>query len=122
MTRILPQFPRLTNAQKGWVAEKLAYAYFACRGYRVLRQSGLHLAQTDLLLQKGRAVILLEVKYRSTLPAARQAMGPAQQQRLARQARLVSKRFPTYTLRLDTFALAPVWPFVRHQTNAASLT
>ena len=122
MPRILPQFSSLTNAQKGAWAENLAALYFRLKGYSILRQHGRHLAQTDLLLQRGQTIVLVEVKCRRTLPAARQAMGAAQAARLRNQARLVAKRFPTHTLRLDTLALAPHWPFLRHQINAASLT
>ena len=91
------------------------------KGYRIL---GFRLktpeGEIDLLAQRGHVLAVVEVKSRTTLEAALEAVGPVQRARLKRAARaIVARRSHGMRLdvRLDLVALAPrSWP--RHIPDA----
>jgi putative endonuclease len=91
------------------------------KGYRVL---GFRLktpaAEIDLLVSKGDLVAVVEVKRRTSLDAALDAVTPRQRDRLLRAARSITARRPDLSaaaIRLDLMALAPRrWP--RHIRDA----
>jgi putative endonuclease len=91
------------------------------KGYRIL---GFRLktpaAEIDLLVSKGDLVAVVEVKRRTSLDAALDAVTPRQRDRLLRAARSITARRPdldTASIRLDLMALAPRrWP--RHIRDA----
>jgi putative endonuclease len=91
------------------------------KGYRIL---GFRLktgqAEIDLLALKGEVVAVVEVKRRTSLEAALDAVTPRQRDRLLRAARSITARRPDLAgaaIRLDLMALAPGrWP--RHIRDA----
>ena len=91
------------------------------KGYRIL---GFRLktpqGEIDLLVQRGRTLAVVEVKSRTTVAAALEAVTASQRDRLRRAGRsLVAKTPRLYgmNLRLDLIALAPrAWP--RHIPDA----
>jgi putative endonuclease len=91
------------------------------KGYRIL---GLRLktalAEIDVLALKGDVVAVVEVKRRTSLDAALDAVTPRQRDRLLRAARSIASLRPdlnTAAIRLDLMALAPRrWP--RHIHDA----
>jgi putative endonuclease len=91
------------------------------KGYRIL---GLRLktpqAEIDVLAFKGGAVAVVEVKRRTNLDAAMDAVTPRQRIRLLNAARSIAARRPDLAhaaIRLDLMALAPGrWP--RHIRDA----
>jgi putative endonuclease len=101
--------------------ELLAALLLMLKGYRIL---GLRLrtpqGEVDLLAQRGRVLAVVEVKSRTTLQAALEAVTPAQVLRLRRAGEaLASRRSDRLRLnvRLDLVALAPgSWP--RHIPGA----
>ena len=101
--------------------ELIAAALLMLKGYRIL---GLRLktaqGEIDLLAQRGRVLAVVEVKSRSSLEAALEAVGPAQLERLRRAGEAVASRRPgrlRLNVRLDLVALAPrSWP--RHIPDA----
>jgi putative endonuclease len=105
----------------GRKAEVWAAVYLMLKGYRVL---GFRLktaaAEIDLLAYKRNTLAVVEVKQRTDLGTAMEAVSFDQRQRLRRAGRLIAGRRPGLedaTVRLDLIALAPGrWP--RHIVDA----
>lgn len=106
---------RLSGRRQEIVAALLLMA----KGYRIL---GLRLktpeGEIDLLVQRGGVLAVVEVKSRTTLEAALEAVSYTQRQRLRRAARAIAaRRAMRPNVRLDLVALAPgAWP--RHIADA----
>jgi putative endonuclease len=102
-------------------SELLCALWLMAKGYRIL---GLRLktpqAEIDLLASKGDLLAVIEVKSRTSLDAALDAVTPRQRQRLLNAARSIAARHPDLShsaIRLDLMALAPGrWP--RHIHDA----
>ena len=97
--------------RSGRRAEVIAALWLMAKGYRVL---GFRLktpfAEIDLLALRGQVLAGVEVKTRTSLEAALDAVGAEQRSRLRRALRfLAGKRrgLAGATLRLDLMALAP---------------
>jgi putative endonuclease len=108
---------RLSGRQAEWRAALL----LMLKGYRIL---GFRLktaaAEIDLLAIRGRTLAVVEVKQRTTLEAALEAVSHDQRERLRRAGRILAARRPRLndaSVRLDLIALAPRrWP--RHIVDA----
>lgn len=97
--------------RSGRRGEVLAALLLMLKGYRVL---GFRLAspqgEIDLLALKGGVLAVVEVKRRTTLETALEAVRPDQRQRLRRAAAAIAASRPALkgaTIRLDLIALAP---------------
>lgn len=81
------------------------------KGYRILGfRLKTPLAEIDLLAQRGRVLAVVEVKRRTSLAAALEAVGFDQRERLRRAGRSLAARRPALAalaVRLDLIALAP---------------
>jgi putative endonuclease len=105
----------------GRKAEVWAAVYLMLKGYRIL---GFRLktaaAEIDLLAYRGKTLAVVEVKQRTNLEAALDAVSFDQRQRLRRAGGLIAGRRPGLkdaVVRLDLIALAPGrWP--RHIVDA----
>jgi putative endonuclease len=105
----------------GRKAEVWAAVLLMLKGYRIL---GFRLktaaAEIDLLAVRGRTLAVVEVKQRTTLEAALEAVSHDQRERLRRAGRILAARRPRLndaSVRLDLIALAPRrWP--RHIVDA----
>ena len=91
--------------------ELLAALWLLARGYRIL---GFRLqtpqAEIDILALRGRTLAVVEVKRRTTLAAAMEAVTPDQRARLRRAGASLAARRPALagaSVRLDLMALAP---------------
>ena len=91
--------------------EVLAALLLMFKGYRVL---GFRLAspqgEIDLLAIKGGVLAVVEVKRRTTIETALEAVKPQQRERLRRAAASIAAGRPALkaaTIRLDLIALAP---------------
>jgi len=99
--------------------EIVAALLLMAKGYRIL---GFRLktpeGEIDLLAQRGDVLAVVEVKSRTTLDAALEAVSANQRQRLKRAARAIAaRRSMRPNVRLDLVALAPgAWP--RHIPDA----
>ena len=110
-----------TARLSGRRAEVWAALWLLLKGYRIL---GFRLktpqAEIDLLAQKGGVLAVVEVKSRTSLETALEAVTRDQRQRLRRAGRNLAARRPALadkTVRLDLIALAPGrWP--RHRPDA----
>ena len=99
----------------GRTAEWAAAAWLMLHGWRVLafrlKAPG---AEIDLLARRGGVLAVVEVKRRTTLERAQEALHPAQAARLIAAGLAVQAGRPALqglALRLDTVALAPgCWP------------
>ena len=107
--------------RSGRFAEVIAALWLMAKGYRIL---GFRLrtpqGEIDVLAQRGPVLAVVEVKIRSSLDAALEAVSPPQRQRLRRAgAQLAARRkaLAGARVRLDLLALAPGrWP--RHIADA----
>lgn len=97
--------------RSGRLGEVWAAAWLMARGYRIL---GFRLrtpqAEIDLLAKRGRVLAVVEVKRRTDLAAALDAVGLDQRQRLRRAVAGLAARRPALAgleVRLDLLALAP---------------
>ena len=101
--------------------EVVAALWLMLKGYRIL---GLRLrtpeGEVDLLAQRGPVLAVVEVKSRTTLAAALEAVTASQRARLRRAALSIAARRPSLNrlnVRLDLIAIAPLtWP--RHVADA----
>ncbi len=99
--------------------EVVAALLLMLKGYRIL---GFRLktpeGEIDLLAQRGKVLAVVEVKSRTSIEAALEAVSYTQRQRLRRAARAIAARRPMRpNVRLDLVALAPgAWP--RHIADA----
>lgn len=109
--------------RSGRRAEVLAALWLMAKGYRIL---GFRLqtpqGEIDLLVVRGKVLAAVEVKARTTLEAALEAVGLEQRRRLRRAAAAFAARRRSLAgaaIRLDLMALAPRrWP--RHIPGAWS--
>ena len=92
-------------------AEAWAALWLMAKGYRIL---GFRLrtpqGEIDLLAQRGQVLAVVEVKQRTTLEAALEAVTETQRDRLRRAGRAIAARRPSLqnmAVRLDLIALAP---------------
>jgi putative endonuclease len=97
--------------RSGRRSEVLAALLLMARGYRIL---GFRLAapqgEIDILALKGGVLAVVEVKRRTTLETALEAVHAEQRERLRRSAMAIVAGRPalkTATIRLDLVALAP---------------
>ncbi len=101
--------------------EIVAAVWLMLKGYRIL---GLRLrtpaGEIDLLAQRGGVLAVVEVKSRTSIAAALEAVGASQRERLRRAGRALAARrhgLMRLNVRLDLVALAPrAWP--RHIADA----
>jgi putative endonuclease len=112
-----------TARRTGRRAEVLAALWLMAKGYRIL---GFRLktpqGEIDMLAARGRVLAAVEVKTRTSLEAALEAVSPIQRQRLRRALTAVAARrglLDRAVIRLDLLALAP-GRFPRHIPGAWS--
>ena len=100
--------------QEVWAALLLMAKGYRILGFRLKTPEG----EIDLLAQRGDVLAVVEVKSRTTLEAALEAVSPTQRARLKRAARAIAaRRSIRPNVRLDLVALAPgAWP--RHIPDA----
>lgn len=91
--------------------EVISALWLMAKGYRIL---GFRLktpqGEIDLLAQKGEVLAVVEVKLRTTIEAALEAVTVRQRERLRRAGESLARRRPSLAhaaVRLDLLALAP---------------
>lgn len=96
---------------EGRRAEWIALLWLMLKGWRIL---GFRLktpqAEIDILALRGPVLAVVEVKSRTSLEAALEAVGPDQRERLRRAGQTLASRRPDLAgraVRLDLIALAP---------------
>jgi len=111
--------PTKLRAQRfGRRAEWLAALYMRCKGFRVVaRDVRLPGGEIDLVLRRGRLLVLLEIKARAGQELLEEAIGDRQWRRIAAAAEQFCARRPGYAeldRRFDALFLARGrWPVHR---------
>lgn len=102
---------RRASERHGRFAETVAALYLNLKGYRTIaRRFRSPLGEIDLVMQRGRTLVFVEVKARRTKDAAILAITPAARGRLIRAAESFVARHPRaadLTLRFDVVAVLP---------------
>ncbi len=107
--------------RRGRRAESRALLLLRLKGYRLLaRDFKRPVGEIDLILRRGRCIVLVEVKQRASLDQAAWAITGRQRQRIQRAALTFlqeNPRFHRFDLRFDAVLLQPGhWP--RHIVDA----
>ena len=117
-----------TNYKKGHLAEKIACLFLMLKGWWPVRLNfivgrGTGAGEVDLIMKRGKTLIFVEVKYRSTLIQAMEAIGIQNQIRVAKTSAVFLQQNPRFRdcqIRYDAVLLAPNrWP--KHLPNAWSI-
>jgi putative endonuclease len=100
---------------RGHVAEAKALAVLMLKGWRPLaRRFAMHGGEIDLIVARGRTIAFVEVKARTQMDLASEAIGAAKRRRFSRAARAWLARNSwamDRTLRADAVFVAPRrWP------------
>ena len=107
----------------GVETEWLAAAYLRLKGYRILEtRFSAAGGEIDLIAERGRTLVFVEVKARATLDAARIAISPDKVRRVGRAARayLARRGALPESVRFDAVFLAP-WRWPRHERAIATI-
>lgn len=127
MSMLLP-WNLKTNYLHGKWAEFLARNYLRLHGYRILARNyvkgrGVYAGELDIVAQKGRTLVFVEVKQRQRLEQAFYAITPKQRERIIYGAQNFIKfnpQYKGYDVRFDAVFIC--LPFtVKHIANAWSL-
>lgn len=115
----------MNNYYRGKYAEFIARIYMRLHGFRIIARNyicgrGTTAGEIDFVARRGRLIVFVEVKQRSSLANAAYAIQKNQQKRLIRGAQNFIKNNPQYKnhdLRFD--AILVVLPLkIRHIKNA----
>jgi len=97
-----------TPRARGTLGERLAEWFLSRRGYRTLeRNARVGRFEVDLVMEKGAAIVLVEVKMRGagSWGDAVGTLGGAQRARLAQAASAYEARFPGRDVRFDVITV-----------------
>jgi putative endonuclease len=111
---------RARREAQGRRGEALAAWYLRLTGWRILAQRlKTPRGEIDLIARRGRTVIFVEVKWRSSAELLDEAVDPYRLRRVAAAVEAVAHRHarPGDLVRIDVLLLAP-WRFPRHLVNA----
>lgn len=110
---------QITNHQTGLRAEKMAAWFLRVKGYRILaRRYKTPVGEIDLIAARGKTMVFIEVKSRTTMTRALESVRPQQAARIIRAAEyyMAVQRQQNIALRFDVIAVHP--PFrLRHLQN-----
>jgi len=112
---------RVKAYRRGVFAETLAALLFRLKGYRIVAQRYRSpVGEIDLVAQKGKRLVFIEVKRRKTADDAAWTLPAKQRRRIVRAAQywLASHPdFTSHTIGFDVVLAAP-WTWPRHIENA----
>lgn len=111
---------RARREAQGRRGEALAAWYLRLTGWRILAQRlKTPRGEIDLIARRGRTVIFVEVKWRSSAGLLDEAIDPYRLRRVAAAVEAVAHRHARSgdLVRIDVLLLAP-WRFPRHLVNA----
>ncbi len=96
------------NTQQGRKGEQLASAYLQARGYTELfRNYRFKFAEADLVMEKGDALVIVEVKQRSSFAfgSPEEAVGRAKLRKLRLLVQALSTKFPDKEIQVDVIGI-----------------
>ena len=110
---LLPSNRRKRAYLKGQWSEKIAALYLRLKGYSILEHRfKTPVGEIDLLAQKGKTLVAIEVKSRKTLEEAHMALTTFQQRRIERTLLYyLARKSSPLDLRFDVVLISPwKWP------------
>lgn len=117
-----------SNHARGHFAEKIAALFLLAKGYVPVKMNwivgrGTGAGEVDLIVRRGRTLVFVEVKYRTTMAKAAEAITMQNRIRVSRSSAAFLRAYPqyqAYQVRYDAILMAPKsWP--RHIQNAWSV-
>jgi putative endonuclease len=106
-----PRPERVAAFRTGLSAESRAAALLVAKGYRIVsRRFRSPVGEVDIVARRGRTLIFIEVKARSTLDGAAESLLPRQQRRIAAAAAAWLAKCPDDAeshIRFDAILVAP---------------
>jgi putative endonuclease len=104
---------------KGVWTEHVGAWYLRCKGYKIIKQRFKSpVGEIDIIAQKGKLLIFVEVKARATLEEAAYAIRASQKSRISRAASAFLKIYPPpELLRFDVLLIKP-WALPHHIEGA----
>ena len=104
-----------TNYRAGHFAEKVALLWLMMRGYWPVAMNfivgrGTGAGEVDLIVRRGKTLVFVEVKKRSTEEKGRLAIHPKNQARIVRTSEVFLARYPKYknfSIRYDAVFISP---------------
>ena len=91
----------MKNNTSGQLAEFMAKWFLRLKGYRIVAHNvvvgkGTHSGEIDLIARRGKTLVFVEVKKRSSQERAAYAIKPTQQQRIQNGAMVFLKKNPQF--------------------------
>ena len=115
----------MNNYKSGRLAEFFARLLFIFKGYTILSKNfkvgkGFNIGEVDFVARKGKTIVFVEVKKRTSLETAAYAISENQKKRISRGAEFFLKTHPQYKnsdIRFDAVLIS--FPcHIRHLKNA----
>ena len=107
----VPRPERVAAFRVGLSAESRAAAYLIAKGFRIVaRRFRSPVGEVDIVARRGRLLVFVEVKARSTLDDAAESLAPRQQRRIAAAASAWLAEHPDDVrshIRFDAMLVAP---------------
>jgi putative endonuclease len=107
--------------RRGRWAEVHAALLLRAKGYRIVaRGYRCPAGEIDIIARRGAVLVAVEVKARTTIEAAAEAIGPRQRGRIERALGVFLARNPNYAecdIRFDAILISP-WRWPRHIADA----
>lgn len=110
-----PNSSKLQAWKRGRMAETICAWALRLKGYRIrARTYKTSVGEVDIIAQRGKILIFVEVKARATTAAAAESIRYRQQERITRAAQVYIANFPKLSnmnVRFDAMLMAPGrWP------------
>jgi len=110
------------NYWSGWRAEWICRIFLMLKGYRILaHRYKTPVGEIDLIAQRGKTVVFIEVKRRKNITLAKQAIHQKNQKRVENTAKLFLSRYVHLSenlLRFDVMLVTPPFFIPKHIKNA----
>ncbi len=117
MRKMIQKKRRQKSFYRGVRAEKLAALWLRCKGFHIAeRRFKTKCGEIDLIARRGNLVLIVEVKARSTLAEAMEAVSRMNEKRIEAAADIWLARQKDYALlsvRFDLIAILP-WRWPQH--------
>lgn len=112
---------KIKSYKFGIVAEYIVILYLTFKFYKIIHSRYRSKAgEIDIIAQKGRLIIFIEVKARKNKRGIFEVLSKSQQQRIIRSSELFmaqNRKFTGYDMRFDLIVITPGL-FIKHIKNA----
>ena len=106
----------------GVSGELLTMGWFFLHGYLPMRWGwrGIKGIEVDLILRRGRELLVLEVKTRHQQKSFKTALGQHQLNRQEQAVAHLTQKYPTHTINWDAIFISPQWPWLQRTSKIKS--